>query len=208
MKMKLTAVFFMALLALAPAASAKLKGKPQDAAALVADANHSTVGFAVPIAGGLAKVRGKFSRFDLKLNYDAKDITKSNVSATIKADSIDTGIEGRDNHLKNPDFFEVAKYPDITFQSKSVTRQGKRLAVTGDFTMHGVTQEITIPFTLLGDPAKLKAGEPPLGVQGNLKLDRRTYGITYARQNDPNFIGYEVEIELSILLVKPRPPRQ
>jgi polyisoprenoid-binding protein YceI len=180
---------------------------PDGATALVSDTAHSNVGFAVPIAGGLAKVRGKFSRFTVNLNYHAKDITKSTVTATIKADSIDTGIEGRDNHLKTPDFFEVAKYPDITFTSKKVLRKGKQLSVTGDFTMHGVTQEITIPFTLSGDPAKLKAGEPPVGVQGSIKIDRRTYGITYARKDDANFIGNEIEIELSLLMVKPRPPR-
>ena len=176
-------------------------------ATLATDVAHSTVGFSVPIAGGLAKVRGKFSQFTVNLNYDAKDVTKSSVTANIKADSIDTGIAGRDTHLKTPDFFEVAKYPEITFTSKSVTRKGKQLAVTGDFTMHGVTQEITIPFNLLGDAAKLKSGEPPFGVQATIKLDRRVYGIIYARKDDPNFLGNEVEIELSLLLIKPRPPR-
>ncbi len=181
--------------------------KAMMATPLATDAAHSTVGFSVPIAGGLAKVRGKFSQFSVTLNYDAKDVTKSTVNATIKADSIDTGIAGRDTHLKNPDFFEVTKYPDITFVSKSVTRKGKQLSVVGDFTMHGVTQEITIPFTLIGDAAKLKTGEPPFGVQANIKLDRRAYGIVYVHKNGPNFLGNEVEIELSLLMVKPRPPR-
>jgi polyisoprenoid-binding protein YceI len=180
----------------------------QDGATMLAvDAAHSTVGFEVPIAGGLAKVRGKFSSFTVTLSYNAKDVTKSTVKAVIKADSIDTGIAGRDNHLKNPDFFEVEKYPEITFTSKSVTKKGKQLAVTGDFTMHGVTQEITIPFTLTGDAAKLKAGEPPIGVLGRITIDRRVYGISYARKDDPNFLGNMIDIELSLLMTKPRPPR-
>ena len=142
----------LAGLFLALTLSSVAQEKSMTTVTLATDAAHSTVGFSVPIAGGLAKVRGKFSQFTVNLNYDAKDVTKSSVTANIKADSIDTGIAGRDNHLKTPDFFEVAKYPEITFTSKSVTRKGKQLAVTGDFTMHGVTQEITIPFNLLGMP--------------------------------------------------------
>src|SRR3954470_7181356 len=81
------------------------------------DVNHSTVGFAVPILGGLSKVRGKFTNFNVAIDYDEADVTRSSVAATIKADSINTGIEARDTHLKTADFFDVAKYPEITFQS-------------------------------------------------------------------------------------------
>jgi polyisoprenoid-binding protein YceI len=195
-----------ALFAAAPGLAAQDKAMAAPVT-LAVDAAHSTVGFSVPMAGGLAVVRGKFSSFTVNLNYDAKDVTKSTVSAVIKADSIDTGIGGRDNHLKTPDFFDVAKYPEITFTSKKVTRKGKTLSVTGDFTMRGVTKEIVIPFTLAGDPAKLKAGEPPLGVQASIKLDRRDYGVSYARKDDPNFLGHIVDIELSLLMIKPRPTR-
>lgn len=189
-------VFGVWSLSLLPAAHARR------AAALpyVADTAHSTVGFAVPVAGGIAKVQGKFSSFSVKLQYDPSDVTKSSVIATIKADSISTGIEGRDKHLRTPDFFEVEKYPEITFQSRSVTRKGKQLLATGDFTMHGVTKEITIPFTLAGDPAKLKTGGEPFGVQANITLDRRAYGIAYDNPKRPGFIGDQVEITLSLLM--------
>src|SRR5262245_57214934 len=75
------------------------------------DMNHSTVGFSVPIMGGLSKVRGKFTDFNIALTNDEKDITKSSVNVVIKAASVDTGIEGRDKHLRTADFFDVEKFP-------------------------------------------------------------------------------------------------
>ncbi len=73
------------------------------------DTAHSTVGFSVPILGGLSQVKGKFSEFTATINYDEADVTKSSVTATIKTASIDTGIERRDAHLRNADFFDVEK---------------------------------------------------------------------------------------------------
>src|SRR5262245_22249976 len=90
-----------------------------------ADANHSTVGFAVSILGGMSSVIGKFTDFTVAIEYDEADITKSSVDAVIKATSIDTGIENRDKHLRTADFFDVEKYPEITFKSSSVIKKGK-----------------------------------------------------------------------------------
>src|SRR5882672_1677759 len=75
------------------------------------DANHSTVGFSVPILDGVSSVKGKFTDFSVDINFDETDVTKSSVTATIKATSIDTGVEARDKHLRTADFFEVEKYP-------------------------------------------------------------------------------------------------
>jgi polyisoprenoid-binding protein YceI len=174
------------------------------------DTAHSNVGFRVPIAGGLAQVTGKFSSFSVNLQFDEKDITKSTVEASIKADSIDTGITGRDNHLKTPDFFDVAKYPEITFKSKRVEKKGKSYVLTGDFSMHGVTKEISFPFVMVGNCYDKKAAKAtlPCGFSATLKLDRRDYGISYARANDPNFIGHIIDVDLNLLATQPRPPRQ
>jgi polyisoprenoid-binding protein YceI len=163
------------------------------------DKNHSNVGFAIPILGGLSKVRGKFTDFDVQINYDEADITKSSVNATIKAASIDTGVENRDKHLRNPDFFDVEKYPDITFQSKRVEKKGNKLTAFGTFTMHGVSKEIAIPFTVTGkfkDPA---SGNESMGFAANLTLNRQDYGISFKNKNNPTFLGDEVEIELSLI---------
>ena len=89
------------------------------------DNNHSTVGFSVPILGGLSQVKGKFTDFTITLNNDEKDITKSSVTVVIKATSVDTGIEGRDRHLRNADFFDVEKFPEITFKSERIEKKGK-----------------------------------------------------------------------------------
>src|SRR5713226_5019574 len=115
------------------------------------DANHST--------DGLSKVNGKFIDFTVTLTNDEKDITKSSVSVVIKAASINTGITARDNHLRSADFFDVERYPEITFQSKRIEKKGKQLFAVGTFTMHGVSQEITLPFQITGvnkDPVSKK----------------------------------------------------
>src|SRR5262245_12469491 len=114
------------------------------------DNNHSTVGFSVPIFGGLSQVTGKFTDFAITLNNDEKDTTKSSVNVVIKATSINTGIEGRDRHLRNPDFFDVEKFPEITFQSQRIEKKGKQFIAHGPLTMHGVTKEIALPFTING----------------------------------------------------------
>lgn len=177
------------------------------AAPLSIDTAHSNIGFSVPIAGGLAQVSGKFGQFSVNLNFDETDITKSTVEVTIKADSINTGIERRDAHLKNPDFFEVEKFPEITFKSKKVEKSGDGYVLTGDFSMHGVTKEISFPFTIDGNCYNQadKTVTPPCGFNANLKLDRRDYGVSYARGNDPNFIGHIIDVNLNLLAVTPRP---
>ena len=88
------------------------------------DTNHSTVGFSVSIMDGLSRVSGKFTDFTVTLTNDEKDITKSSVNVVIKAASINTGIPARDTHLRSADFFEVEKYPEITFQSKRIEKKG------------------------------------------------------------------------------------
>jgi polyisoprenoid-binding protein YceI len=171
------------------------------------DTAHSNVGFSVPIAGGLAAVSGKFGQFSVNLNFDETDITKSTVEATIKTDSINTGIAARDTHLKTADFFDAAQFSEITFKSKKVEKKGKTHILTGDFSMHGVTKEISFPFALVGNcyDQKAKTVAPPCGFSASLKIDRRDYGISYARKDDANFIGNVIEVNLNLLAVKPKP---
>jgi polyisoprenoid-binding protein YceI len=161
------------------------------------DTAHSTIGFSVPILGGLSTVSGKFSDFKADIVYDDRDVTKSSVNAVIKAASINTGIERRDAHLRNPDFFEVEKYPEITFQSKSIEKKGKQLIAHGTFTMHGVSKEIALPFTINGvQPAK--DGKTVLGITARTVINRRDYNINYSRQDNPTFLGDNIEIVLSL----------
>jgi polyisoprenoid-binding protein YceI len=169
-----------------------------NAASYEVDTAHSTVGFSVPILGGLSQVSGKFSDFTATIVYDEADVTKSSVSAKIKTASIDTGIERRDAHLRTPDFFDAEKYPEITFQSTRVEKKGKQLIAHGTLTMHGVSKEISIPFTVTGkntNPDKKMV----VGFSGRLKLNRRDYGIAYQNKANPQFIGDEIEISLNLI---------
>lgn len=164
------------------------------------DANHSTVGFSVPILDGVSSVRGKFTDFSVDINFDETAITKSSVTATIKATSIDTGVEARDKHLRTADFFEVEKYPEITFQSRKIVKKGKHFIAIGTFTMHGVSKELSIPFTSTGKFYNQVTKKNLMGFSANLQLDRRDYGMAWKHSAVPNWVGDLVTIELVILV--------
>jgi len=171
------------------------------------DTAHSNIGFSVPILDGVSKVAGKFTDFSATINFDEADITKSSVNATIKAASIDTGIERRDAHLRNPDFFDVEKFPEITFQSKRIEKKGTSYIAHGTFTMHGVAKEIALPFTITGAYQNPMTSTTERGFNAKLIINRQDYGIAYRRPQTPNFIGDMVEIELSLITRIP-PPKQ
>ncbi len=186
---------FLSLLTFVPAGQA---------AEYTVDMAHSNVGFSIPILGGLSRVRGKFSEFSAKINYDEADVSKSSVDAVIKAESIDTGIAARDEHLRKPDFFDVEKFPQITFKSSRVEKKGSMLMVHGTFTMHGVSKEIVLPITMTGKLVDPATKQTSYGFSASLKLNRNDYGISYQRKGAENFLGNEVEIELALLA---RPPK-
>lgn len=163
------------------------------------DVAHSNIGFSVPIAGGLSHVRGKFTDFNVAIVYDDKDITKSSVNAVIKATSVDTGIERRDNHLRTADFFDVEKNPEITFKSSRIEKKGKGFVAHGTFTMRGVTKEIALPFTINGVTRDEKSGKTTLGVTARTTVNRKDYGVSFSRSDNPTFLGDMVEIELNII---------
>jgi polyisoprenoid-binding protein YceI len=163
------------------------------------DNNHSTVGFSVPILGGLSQVKGKFTDFAITLNNDEKDITKSSVSVVIKATSVDTGIEGRDRHLRTADFFDVEKYPEITFKSELIEKKGKQFIAHGPLTMHGVTKQIALPFTVTGTFKNPSTSKTSVGYSARMVLNRRDFGINYSRQDNPSFVGDNITIEIELV---------
>lgn len=163
------------------------------------DSSHSTVGFSVPILGGLSQVTGKFNDFAITLNVDEKDVTKSSVSVVIKATSIDTGIERRDNHLRNADFFDVEKYPEITFKSERIEKKGKQFIAHGPLTMHGVTKQIALPFTVTGTFKNPTNNKMVVGYSAKMVLNRRDFGINYSRQDSPTFIGDNITVEIELV---------
>ncbi|MCY7375653.1 MAG: YceI family protein [Pyrinomonadaceae bacterium] len=141
------------------------------------DKAHSTIGFRVKHFG-LVDVPGYFRDFTGTINYDAKDMKKSAVVFSAKMTSVDTGVAPRDEHLRKADFFEVEKFPDMTFKSTKVEKKGKDLLVTGDFTMKGVTKQITFPFTVVGFKKDAKGGMK-MGVTAETSINRRDFGVNY-----------------------------
>src|SRR5215213_7170182 len=138
------------------------------------DPAHSIIGFAIRHLE-INWVEGRFKDFTGTIHYDASDVTKSSVEFTAKVESIDTGVERRDNHLKTADFFEVAKYPEMTLKSTSVERKGKSYVLHGDFTLKGVTKQVALPFTVTG-AIKDAQGNTRFGINAQTKINRRDYG--------------------------------
>ena len=115
------------------------------------DQARSAIGFSVHQY--LGTTHGKFTRFNGKIDIDREHPENSSVVAKIDVASIDTRIQKRDNHLRSPEFFDVGKYPEITFKSRNVTRTGAQSGdIAGDLTMHGVTRPVTLHVKLLTSP--------------------------------------------------------
>lgn len=176
------------------------QGKPAVPALMKVDHNHSTVGFAVPILGGLSRVTGKFTDYDLAVIYDEADITKSSINATIRVTSIDTGIPDRDKDLRSAAFFDVEKYPTITFASHSIEKKDNTHFIAhGTFTMKGVSKEIDLPVSLTGQFENPATKKMIFGFHASMKLNRRDYGITWEHQALATFVGDEVAVEIDII---------
>ena len=161
------------------------------------DPVHSTMGFSVRHLG-ISTVPGKFTDFAGVISYDEKDPSKSSVKVTIKTASIDTGNGSRDKDLRSENFFDVAKYPEITFQSTNVRKSGDDWVASGTFTMKGVSKTIELPFTLSG-PVKDPWGSQRIGVESGTKLKRSDYDITA----DKGLVGDDIKINLTVEAAAP-----
>ena len=170
------------------------------------DAGHSVIGFSIKHFE-ISFVRGRFKEFTSSIHYDAADVAKSTVEFTAKVESIDTGVAGRDNHLRSADFFDVAKFPEMTFKSTKVEKKGKGYVMHGDFTLKGVTKQISFPFNLVG-AVKDNRGNVRFGVAAETKINRRDYGITWGAKmaNGGLNVADEVNIELQLEAVKAAAP--
>ena len=161
------------------------------------DSDHSGVSFT--IRHFVSNVPGRFKDFDGVIKYDPQNPAASSVNFTIQAASIDTDNADRDNHLKGPDFFDVAKFPTLTFSSTAVKAvDADTLEVTGELTMKGVTKKVTVPVDVLGS-VKTPRGEKA-GFETAFKLDRKEYGITWNRalDNGGAILGDDVKINISV----------
>ncbi len=152
---------------------------------------------------GLSKITGRFNKFSGKIHEDEKDLTKSSVEFTAQVDSIDTAIAPRDNHLRTADFFEVAKYPELTFKSTKVSRKRGGYVVTGDLTIKGKTKSVSIPFKHYGPYAmKSPPGQPTrIGVIAEpVTLKRSDFGVGSTQPLPDGTMGLSDELTVRISL--------
>jgi polyisoprenoid-binding protein YceI len=141
------------------------------------DKAHSSINFKIRHMG-LVDVPGHFREFDGAIRLDGKNLKDSSVEFTAQMKSVDTGINARDNHLRNKDFFEVDTYPEMTFKSKEIKKKGKTYRVKGDLTIKGVTREVTIPMRMYG-PIKDGQDVIRMGITGETAINRRDFNVTY-----------------------------
>ena len=168
------------------------------------DPNHSSAQFSVRHMG-ISTIRGTFNKVG-GVVVDSSDPAKASVNVTIDANSIDTRVEMRDKDLRSDHFFDVAKYPTLTFASKRVESAGAgKLKVTGDLTMHGVTKEVVLDVEGPSPPIKDPRGGQRRGASATATLNRSDYGMTF----DAPMVGDQIGIQLDVEMVDkaPGPPR-
>jgi polyisoprenoid-binding protein YceI len=168
------------------------------------DSTHSSAQFAVRHLM-VSTVRGGFGKVSGTVTLEESDPTKSAIEATIDTTSIDTRIAKRDDHLKSPDFFDVAKYPTITFKSKKIEAVGEgKFKVTGDLTMRGVTKEVVLDVEGTTKGVKDPMGKVRIGGGATTKLNRKDFGLAYNRALETGgvLIGEEVDVTIDVELTQ------
>ncbi len=168
------------------------------------DPEHSNVGFKVRHLM-VSNVKGNFDKHTGTVEINDKDITKSRVEVSIDTNSINTNVQKRDEHLRSADFFDVAKYPTMTFVSKKVAKAGKdRLKVTGDLTLHGVTRQVVLDVEPISKESKDPWGNIRRGTAATTKIDRKDFGLTWNKGLETGgvLVGDEITITLEIEMIR------
>jgi polyisoprenoid-binding protein YceI len=164
------------------------------------DPAHSTVGFVVKHLI-IAKVRGHFSEFSGTVVIDEKDASKSRVDVKVNPASIDTDNAKRDAHLRSPDFFDVAKFKDMTFKSTKVEMNGGKIKITGNLTMHGVTKPVVLEGEGPSPEVKDPGGNPHIAFSASTTIKRADFGLTWNKAIEGgSVVGDDVKVELEIEL--------
>lgn len=161
------------------------------------DKAHSSILFSVTHLG-LSETVGQFDDFSTNVKADKDDFSDAKFDVTIQTNSINTSNEGRDKHLKGEDFFNVGKYPTITFKGKSFKKKGKKYIATGDFTMNGKTKEVTLTGTFSGVKQANKKTRAGLKLAGTIK--RSEFGMNYGVEG--GILSDEVAIIVRMELIK------
>lgn len=166
------------------------------------DLAHTSVGFQVKHLV-IATVTGKFEKFTAEVDFDEKSQTLKKVTAVVNVNSINTGIEARDNHLRSPDFFNAEKYPEIVFESTKISKQDKMYEVFGKLTIRGVTKDILLKGKLNG-----VVSDPSFGTRaafsGEAVINRQDFDVKWNKKMEMGgmVVSDEVTIKVEVELVK------
>ena len=168
------------------------------------DSAHTGVNFSV--RHFFTPVRGTFSDYEVNLNFDAANPENSSFEVTIATASVNTGVEKRDNHLRSADWFEVDKYPYMTFKSTSIKRTGEnQFLAVGDLTIKDVTKQVELPITMLGikdipEPMQemLAGVKRVASFEGGGELDRRDFGVGVGSWAETMVVSADVAIEFTL----------
>lgn len=161
------------------------------------DASHSSIGFSVKHLM-IATVRGSFGKFEAAFSGDEGDLGNATVSATIDASSIDTANDQRDGHLRSGDFFDVEKFPSITFAGKRIVGDAfGDFKIIGDLTIRGVTKEVTLDATFEGR-AKDPWGNSRLGYSATGKISRSEFGLTWNQALETGGVMVSDDVRIAI----------
>ncbi len=167
------------------------------------DASHSEADFSIKHMA-VSTVHGSFRAISGVVHLDPADMKKSSVDASIDVSSVDTGVAARDNHLKSPDFFDVAKFPAMTFKSTSVTRSGAGYEVKGDLTLHGVTKPVVLNMEPPTKEVTDQRGKVHRGFSATTTINRKDFGLVWGGTltTGEAVLGDDVKITLDVDAVR------
>lgn len=153
----------------------------------------------------ISNVNGTLGDVTGKVEVDDKDVTKSKVEAAIDLKGINTKQPKRDDHLRSPDFFDVEKFPTLTFKSTKIEKgEGMKLKVSGDLTMHGVTKPVVLDGELTAEVVNPFSGAKARGFSGTTTLNRKDFGLNWNKSLEAGgvLVGEDVKVSIEAELVK------
>lgn len=167
------------------------------------DPNHTLAEFSVRHMM-VTTVKGRFEKVSGTVHFDPQNPAASSVEAVIEAASINTGVHDRDNHLRSADFFDVAKYPQITFKSTNIQITGDNEGkITGDLTIHGITRPVTLEVEYFGENVN-PYGHTVIGFSAATKINREDFDLTWnvALETGGVLVGKDIKISLDVEAIK------
>jgi polyisoprenoid-binding protein YceI len=163
------------------------------------DPAHSEVDFSISHMS-ISHVNGSFGKVAATINYNEADVSKSTVTATIGVDTVETREEKRNGHLKSPDFFDVATFPTATFTSTGVVKNGDKLSINGNLTLHGVTKPVVLDAEGPTGPVPGMDHKPHAGFSATTTINRTSFGI--GTKFPAAMVGDEVKLTIELEVVK------